>query len=128
MSGKRSLEDRLGWLLVGGVAISMTLVVAGTVISFLHHPDYLWSRSALERLTGGAAAPRSLRVVFAALANLRGQALVMVGLLLLVSTPVARVVVSLVAFARARDRIYVALTSAVLLLLTLSLLLGRAGG
>jgi uncharacterized membrane protein len=50
------------------------------------------------------------------------RAVIQLGLLLLIATPVARVAFSLVAFLRQRDRTYVVITSIVLLLLLYSLL------
>ena len=47
-------------------------------------------------------------------------------LVLLIATPVARVALTLVAFAAQRDRLYVLLTTVVLLLLLYGLLWGRA--
>ena len=47
-----------------------------------------------------------------------------VGLLLLIATPVARVIFSLIGFALERDKLYVALTAVVLLILAYSLLAG----
>jgi uncharacterized membrane protein len=44
----------------------------------------------------------------------RPEALILVGLLILIATPVARVVFSLVAFAFEGDRVYVAITAIVL--------------
>jgi uncharacterized membrane protein len=122
------LELLISALLRAGIAISLTLIVAGTVVSFIHHPDYTRSAEALSRLTRPGMAPRDLRDVAAGLAALRGQALVMLGLLVLMATPVLRVAVSLVSFLRSHDRAFALLTSAVLLLLLLSLLLGKAGG
>src|SRR6266850_2530226 len=52
---------------------------------------------------------------------LSGRGLIMGGLLLLIATPVARVAMSLVAFVFQRDRLYVAITAFVLLLLLASL-------
>ena len=43
------------------------------------------------------------------------------GLLLLIATPIARVALSLIAFARQRDRMYVCITTLVLGLLLFSL-------
>lgn len=48
----------------------------------------------------------------------------MAGLLLLIATPVIRVAASVVAYAFERDRLYVAITAAVLLLLFASFALG----
>jgi uncharacterized membrane protein len=122
------LELWISALLRAGVSISLGLILAGTVVSFVHHPDYARSAEALARLTRPGMAPHDLRQVADGLASLRGQALVMLGLLVLMVTPVLRVAVSLVSFLRSRDRAFALLTSAVLLLLLLSLLLGKAGG
>jgi uncharacterized membrane protein len=62
-----------------------------------------------------------------AAAQLRGEALIAPGLLLLIATPVLRVAVSVVAFYLEKDRIYVAITSVVLFLVLLSFALGKAG-
>ena len=56
-----------------------------------------------------------------AAAAVRGRAIIQLGLLLLIATPVARVAFSLVAFLRERDRAYVLITSFVLALLLVSL-------
>ena len=53
--------------------------------------------------------------------QLSGRAIIQFGLLLLIATPVARVIFSAVAFAWERDYLYVAFTLAVLAVLTYSL-------
>ena len=58
---------------------------------------------------------------------LRGQAIMALGLLILIITPVLRVAISIVAFAIQHDRIYVAITSLVLALLILSFAGSRGG-
>jgi uncharacterized membrane protein len=116
-------------LLRFGVTVSLALVVAGTMISFAHHREYLMSPPALRRLMSpGAAFPHSIREVLSGLRELRGQSVVVVGLLLLIATPVLRVAVSIIAFAVQRDRIFVIVTSVVLALLLLSFALGRIEG
>jgi uncharacterized membrane protein len=71
--------------------------------------------------------PHSLHEVVTGIAKLHGQSIVAAGLLLLILTPVMRVAVSILAFRAQRDRTYVLITSAVLMLLLLSFVLGRAG-
>ncbi len=51
----------------------------------------------------------------------------MAGLLLLVATPVARVALSIVIFIIERDRLYVLITAAVLLILVVAFVTGAAG-
>jgi uncharacterized membrane protein len=59
--------------------------------------------------------------------SLSAARLVTAGLVLLIVTPVLRVAASLVLFAVERDKIYTLVTAAVLLLLALSFILGKAG-
>jgi uncharacterized membrane protein len=54
------------------------------------------------------------------------RAIVQLGLVLLIATPVARVALTLVAFALQRDRVYVLVTAVVLTLLLYGLFWGRA--
>lgn len=122
-------EVAISYLLRIGVATSVLIVVAGTILSFVHHPDYLHSSAAYTRLTGPEASPfRAPGDITDGLRHLRGQALVTLGLLVLVATPVLRVAASIGLFAIQRDRRFVAITSLVLTLLVTSFLLGKAGG
>jgi uncharacterized membrane protein len=112
-----------------GVVSSMVVILAGTLLSFLHHRDYVTSPAELQRLTQpGAAVPQTLHDVEKGVAQLRGRSVVAAGLLLLILTPVIRVAASILAFVIQRDRTYVLITSLVLLLLLLSFSLGRAIG
>jgi uncharacterized membrane protein len=112
-----------------GVVTSMVVILAGTLLSFLHHRDYVTSPAELQRLTQpGAAVPQTLHDVEKGVAQLRGRSVVAAGLLLLILTPVIRVAASILAFVIQRDRTYVLITSLVLLLLLLSFSLGRAIG
>jgi uncharacterized membrane protein len=112
-----------------GVAISLLLILAGTLLTFIHHPTYIHSPSDLSRLTHpGNALPKSARDIFLGLQNFHGQAIVSLGLLVLVATPVLRVAISILAFLLQRDRPFVIITTLVLALLILSFFLGRAEG
>lgn len=126
----RSVELLISNLLRIGVVSSLLIVVAGVVVSFVHHPEYLSNPPALQRLTrpGGAAFAHSLAEVVRGVRAGRGQAIVTVGLLLLIATPVMRVAVSILGFVYEHDRRYVFITSMVLLLLLLSFVLGKAEG
>jgi uncharacterized membrane protein len=122
----RKVELLISNLLRFGVATSLVIIVAGTLLSFVHHPDYVAAPAELKRLAQpGAAFPHTVAEVRVGVANLRGQAIVVVGLLVLLATPVARVAVSIFAFLYQGDRAFVVLTTTVLLLLLLSFVLGR---
>jgi uncharacterized membrane protein len=125
----RRVELAISTLLRVGVSVSLAIIVAGTILSFVHHPAYASSSAELARLTKpGAAFPHTLVQVLAGLREGRGQAVVMLGLLVLIATPVARVAVSILGFFYQRDRVFVLFTTVVLVLLLLSFWLGRVEG
>jgi uncharacterized membrane protein len=116
-------------LLRAGVILSLFVIVFGLTLSFTHHHDYIHSRGLVPQLTGSNRTfPHTLHETATALCELRGEAFIIVGLLLLIATPVMRVAVSVVAFLLERDWIFVAITSVVLALLILSFFLGRVEG
>jgi uncharacterized membrane protein len=123
----RRLEMLISRILRAGVIASVTLIVVGMVASFVQHPDYLSSSAVLDSAVGpGATFPHEFDALLAGSRQLRGEAIVTLGLLVLIATPVLRVAVSVVAFVQHRDRTYALITAAVLCLLLLSLVLGRA--
>lgn len=123
------LELLISTLLRTGVISSMGMVALGTILSFVHHPDYFSSKPALQRLTQvDADFPHTLHAVGVGLLALRGQAFVVIGLILLIATPVLRVAVSAIAFAHQRDRKFTVITLIVLAMLLLSFFLGKAAG
>ncbi|HET7437741.1 MAG TPA: DUF1634 domain-containing protein [Thermoanaerobaculia bacterium] len=115
-------------LLRAGVITSVTIVLLGLVLTFIHHPRYVTSHTALRELTDPKGHyPHGLEAVRDQALDGRGEGLVMVGLLLLIATPVARVAFSIAVFSIEKDGTYVVITIIVLLLLATSFVLGAAG-
>jgi uncharacterized membrane protein len=124
-----TVELMISRLLRAGVSLSFCIIVAGTLISFGHHPDYFSSHQALSTLASPTANfPRTTSEVLQGLFHVQGRAIVIAGLFLLIATPVMRVAVSIVAFAIDRDWMFVAITTLVLALLILSFFLGGVEG
>jgi len=124
----RWVDTAISHLLRIGVLVSISVVLIGLAFTFLHHPQYVTSRTALGGLTDARAMyPHTIGDVARQIRDGHGQAIVMLGLLLLVATPVARVAFSILAFAIERDRLYVAITAGVLTLLLVSFAIGAAG-
>src|SRR5690349_12035074 len=87
-----------------GVLLSLITIFLGVVLTFAHHHDYLRSKAELKRLTEpGAAFPRTIGEVARGVMDFRGQAVISLGLLMLIATPIFRVAVSIAAFALERD-------------------------
>ena len=122
----RRLELLISRLLRVGVMASVALIVVGMTVTFFQHPDYLSSSVVLDCAVGpGATFPHELHALVESTYQMRGEAIVTLGLLVLMATPVMRVAVSVFAFIHHRDRTYALITAAVLCLLLLSLVLGR---
>ena len=107
-------------ILITGVAVSATLIAVGLVGSFfVGWEGSLAGAGPVDRATTDfGLLPRGL-------ATLRPAALVQVGLLVLLLTPVARVAASVLAFLLERDWTYVAITAIVLGVLLASLFVLR---
>ena len=129
MKKVHATEVLISTILRTGVIVSLVLIVTGTVVSFVRHPAYIASAAPLKRLMA-LDGPRehSLQDVLDGVQQARGQAIIMVGLLLLIATPTLRVAVSVLAFVYQKDRVFVVFTSIVLLLLLLSFFLGKVVG
>lgn len=121
------IESAISTILRAGVAVSIAIIAFGVTVTFVHHHDYFRSRPALGTLIDARGNyTESVRSVVQGTLEFRGQSIVMLGVLVLIATPVVRVAASVVLFAVEHDRIYVAITAVVLLLLLVSFLIGAA--
>jgi uncharacterized membrane protein len=114
-------ERLLGTLLRVGVVIAATVVMIGGGVYLVRH-----AREPVDYSKFEEDRDLSLRTpahILDSALELRGRGIVQLGLLLLIATPVARVVFSVFGFARQRDWIYVAMTLVVLGVLMYSLFL-----
>jgi uncharacterized membrane protein len=112
------VEGILGTLLQSGVIVSGLVVLAGGILFMLRYghdivryADFVAERESLQ----------SIRDIGRNALHGDARDIVECGLLLLIATPVARVVFSIIGFALARERLYVVLTLIVLLILLYSL-------
>jgi uncharacterized membrane protein len=122
---KRDIELLISTTLRTGVLLSIAVMALGLVLTFAHHPDYFSSRPALGELTSSREIfANTIGAVLRGVRELRGQSIAMLGILLLILTPVVRVAISVVLFAVRHDRRYVFITAVVLALLLTSLISG----
>ncbi len=125
-------EDIIGWILRVGVSASAALIALGALLLLItHSTGYTGSFNDLAQLVQynqnrAAAYPTTPGDVLAGLAQFKPYALIALGLLLLIATPVIRVAASVVIFLLERDYAYVLITLFVLLILVISFLLGKA--
>ena len=116
------MENVVGNLLRGGVALSAAVALAGGVVYLFRHGA---ETPAFHVFRGEPSDLRSLRGIFSDALSWRVRGIIQLGLLLLIATPVARVAYLAYAFARQRDRLYATFSLIVLLLLAYGLAGGR---
>lgn len=120
--GDPQMEYIMGRLLQAGVLLASLVVVAGGVLYVrAHHtaiPNY-------RVFSSEPAGLRRLSGVFSGIAAGDPGAMIQLGILLLIATPVARVAFAFVAFAVERDWLYVVVSLTVLAVLLGSLFLSR---
>ncbi len=112
-------EQIIGQLLRAGVLLAAFVVLAGGVLYLLHaahgRPDY-------GTFHGVAPQLKTISGVLQGAIHLDPESVIQLGLLLLIATPVARVMFSIAAFALEHDWLYVGLTLIVLGVLIFSLM------
>ena len=108
-------------VLTAGVAVSAALVGAGFVAALAIG----WQGSLLGTTLGVTTATTDFSNLPARLAELEPLAISQIGLLVLLATPVTRVAASVIGFALEGDRLYTAITLAVLAILLTSILVLR---
>lgn len=112
------VERILGTLLQTGVIISGIVVLIGGVLYALRYGRVPVN---YQNFDPERASLRSLRAVGSEALHGDGRAIIQCGLLLLIATPVSRVLFSMIAFGLERDRLYVVLTLIVFVILLYSL-------
>jgi uncharacterized membrane protein len=115
----RRIELMLGNLLRIGVLLAAVVVLMGAAVYLSRHA---FEPANFSVFRGEAAALRSAPAIVISATHLHGASIIQLGLLLLIATPVARVVFSAIGFVIERDYLYVVLTLIVLSVLLYSLI------
>ena len=105
------LEIAMGQMLRIGVTVAALVVLAGGILYLWQYhgpiPDY-------RHFHGAAAAYESVSAIVTGALHLESKSLIEFGLLLLIATPIGRVVFGLVGFAMQKDWLYTAVSAVVL--------------
>jgi uncharacterized membrane protein len=116
------VDQIIGNILRIAVIIAAMIVLAGGILYLVQNggnsPEY-------HVFKGEPKSLRTISGILKELLTLDGLGIIQIGLLLLIATPVVRVIFSVFAFVLQRDRIYVIVTLIVLTVLIFSILGGR---
>ena len=117
----QDVQRFIGRTLQVGVLLAAFVVVIGALIVLVQHggapADY-------RTFLPGPESLRSVTGILRSAMHLEARAIVQLGLLLLIATPIARVLLTFIAFLLQRDWRYVAVTGLVLCLLAYGLAFG----
>jgi uncharacterized membrane protein len=120
------ISEILRW----GVRASLALILLGSVLFFVQSGDWAGA-DAKARLASliseGGSFPLSPRWLFSGLVTFDGVTVTILGLALLIATPVVRVAAAVVSFAIVKDRAFTAISAAVLAFVVASFFLGSVG-
>jgi len=120
MSEEQNVYAGVYYMLIAGMIVSNVLFVIGIILALLH-PQYFPLSSSWVREQYHAS------LIFDGLIHGRPTSYFLLGTLLLILTPVARVIVSIYAFWIDGDRKYVAVTLSVFIIMVLTVILGLLG-
>jgi len=120
---KQKLDDKdiqliLGTLLRAGVMLSMGIVLIGGVIYLIHNKGLIVDYSVFKPELSNFS---SIAAILKGVLTLRGDAVVQFGILMLIFTPIARIVFALFSFLIERDYLYVLIGLLILLIIAISL-------
>ena len=118
-----SAQQLIGNVLRGGVLLSVTVVLVGAVIYLYRHGQ---NTANYASFTPGPAFTRNLHAILLGLVQLHGRAIIQFGIILLIATPIVRVLLSALSFWLKHDYLYVAITLLVMAIIVWSMLGGIA--
>ncbi len=115
----RRLENIIGQLLRAGVLLAAAMVSLGGVLYLTrHHAE----TASYRTFSAGGPGVQTLAGIVQSAMHLQSEGLIQFGLLLLIATPVARVVLAVIGFALERDKLYAVVSLIVLAILVFSLM------
>jgi uncharacterized membrane protein len=114
----------IGWVLRLGVFISMLVVFLGGIIYLYRHGQTIADYRVFKGVPGFL---QDTGGIVNGILAFRGRAIIQAGIILLIATPIVRVLCSAVGFVLEKDYMYVGITLLVLAIIFISMLSGHAG-
>jgi uncharacterized membrane protein len=128
-SEKKIFKDADIQLLIGnvlrwGVILAMSVVFCGGLIYIYRHGH---ETASYHTFKGEPDFLKSINGIFKGILEIKGRAIIQLGILLLIATPIVRILLSIVSFLLEKDYKYVLITLIVLGIIMSSMLSGVGG-
>lgn len=114
------MDTAIGHMLRIGVTVAACVVLAGGILHLLQFHGGVQNQNYRE-FHGKVTPPMDLAPVFAGVHALDSRSIIQLGILLLIATPIVRVLFCIVAFAVQKDKLYVLVSGTVFAVLLYSL-------
>jgi uncharacterized membrane protein len=113
----------IGWVLRIGVITSIAIVFLGGILYLYRHGN------SMPNYTKFTGVPDFVKVdgIINGILNFKGQSIIQAGVILLIATPILRIVFSAIGFVLEKDYLYVGISLLVLLIILISTISGQAG-
>ncbi|MDN3587072.1 DUF1634 domain-containing protein [Pedobacter aquatilis] len=115
---EKDIQVLLGTLLRAGVIISMSIVLIGGVIFLVHNNGAIID---YKVFTPEVSKFSSVLEILKGVTSLQGDAIVQFGVLMLIFTPIARIVFAIFSFSLEKDYLYVLIGFIILAIIAISL-------
>lgn len=119
----KDMQLVIGWVLRIGVIISVAIVFIGGLIYLPRYGQTIASYGTFKGVPDFISPPGIIKGILAC----KGRAIIQAGIILLIATPVLRVICSAIGFMLEKDRLYTVISLLVLLIITVSMLNGYGG-
>jgi uncharacterized membrane protein len=124
MMKDRDIQLFIGSLLRWGVLLSLSVVIFGGVIYLYRHGQSVIDYSTFK---GQPGLTSNFKAIIEGVITFRGRAIIQLGILLLIATPIARIFYSAIGFIAEKDYLYLSIALIVLAIIATSILGGFGG-
>jgi uncharacterized membrane protein len=118
------IQSLIGKVLRAGMGISISIVFIGGVFYIYRHGHAITD---YKKFKGVPDFVQHASGLFNGAVQLKGQAIIQLGIILLIATPILRVIASAIGFVLERDYMYVGISLLVLFIIFISLINGHVG-
>ncbi|MFD1258156.1 DUF1634 domain-containing protein [Mucilaginibacter terrae] len=120
----KDIQQIIGWILRLGVIISMLVVLIGGCLYIYRHSTETVHYS---RFVGVPEFVHTPGGIWHGILTFRGRAIIQAGIILLIATPIVRIMFSAIGFVLEKDWLYTGISLLVLAIIIISAITGNAG-
>jgi len=115
------MQAVIGWVLRVGVIVSISIVIFGGLIYLFRHGEEAPNHRKFTQLPDFV----KLGGIIKGILDFHGRSIIQAGIILLIATPILRIVFSTISFVLEKDRLYILISLLVLFIIFISSISGH---